>query len=214
LLVDYGGVLTNALHHTMGEFVRDLDIEGEHLAEVIRDLYGDAQAPGIVAELETGAVDVADFEAALAQRLRTRSGGPVDPTGLLARMFAGFRREPAMLDVVLRARRSGVLTALVSNSWGTNDYPREDFDELFDAVVISGEVGLRKPEPQIYRYAAAQLGVRPQECVFVDDLAHNVRGAEAVGMRAVHHTDVAATVAELEALFGGLAPAATPPVGR
>jgi len=107
-----------------------------------------------------------------------------------------------MLDVVRRARESGVRTALVSNSWGTDAYPRDDFDVLFDAVVISGDVGMRKPEPQIYRYAAAQVGVAPEQCVFVDDLAVNVRGAAAVGMCGVHHTDVATTVAELEALFG------------
>jgi epoxide hydrolase-like predicted phosphatase len=202
LLVDYGGVLTNALHHTLGAFCRDIDVDAAHLEEVVRELYGDTKAPGIVTGLETGAVDVADFEAALAQRLRTRDGSPVDPTGLLTRMFAGFRREPAMLDVVRRARESGVRTALVSNSWGTDAYPRDDFDVLFDAVVISGDVGMRKPEPQIYRYAAAQVGVAPEQCVFVDDLAVNVRGAAAVGMCGVHHTDVATTVAELEALFG------------
>lgn len=201
LLVDYGGVLTNALHHTLGEFCRDLDLDLDHVGQVIRDLYGDAAAPGIVAGLETGAVDVADFEAALAQRLRTRGGLEVDPTGLLTKMFAGFQREPAMLDVVRRARRSGVLTALVSNSWGTLAYPREDFDVLFDAVVISGDVGMRKPEPDIYRYAAAQVGVPPEQCVFVDDLVVNVRGANAVGMHAVHHTEPAKTIAELEALF-------------
>jgi putative hydrolase of the HAD superfamily len=202
LLVDYGGVLTNALHHTMGEFSRDLDVDLEHLGAVIRDLYGDAQAPGIVAALETGAVEVADFEVALAQRLRTKGGATVDAAGLLTRMFAGFRREPTMAELVRAARRSGVRTALVSNSWGTASYPREDFDELFDAVVISGDVGLRKPEPEIYRYAARQLDVAPEECVFVDDLAINVKGAEAVGMRGVHHTDVAVTVATLKALFG------------
>lgn len=202
LLVDYGGVLTNALHHTLGDFCRDLDLDMDHVGEVVRDLYGGAAAPGIVAGLETGAVDVADFEAALAQRLRTRGGLQVDPTGLLTKMFAGFRREPAMLDLIRRARGSGVLTALVSNSWGTDAYPREDFDTLFDAVVISGDVGMRKPEPDIYRYAAEQLGVPPEQCVFVDDLVVNVRGASAVGMHAVHHTEPATTIAEIEALFG------------
>jgi putative hydrolase of the HAD superfamily len=69
-------------------------------------------------------------------------------------------------------------------------------------VVISGEVGLRKPQPEIYRLAADRLGHRTDECVFVDDLAPNVRGAAAAGMVGVHHRDVEATVAELEALFG------------
>lgn len=61
---------------------------------------------------------------------------------------------------------------------------------------------MRKPDPEIYRYAADRLGVRPEECVFVDDLRPNVGGAVEVGMVAIHHTDPEETVRELEALFG------------
>ena len=89
--------------------------------------------------------------------------------GLLQRMFDQFIHEPAMAALVLRARRAGVRTGLLSNSWG-NEYPREGWDQMFDAVVISGEVGMRKPEPEIYRHVLELLGVRPEETVFVDDL--------------------------------------------
>jgi putative hydrolase of the HAD superfamily len=115
-------------------------------------------------------------------------------------MFAGFRHEHTMFDVVRRARQLGVKTALLSNSWG-NEYPRDGWAETFDAVVISGEVGMRKPEPAIYRHAATLLDVAPEECVFVDDLGPNVKGAVAVGMVGVKHVSADATVAELEALF-------------
>ncbi|MCA1823304.1 MAG: hypothetical protein LC640_03370, partial [Frankia sp.] len=67
LLVDYGGVLTNPLHHTMGDFCRDLDLDAEHLEETIRALYGSEDTPGIVHGLETGAVEVEEFEVALAE---------------------------------------------------------------------------------------------------------------------------------------------------
>jgi putative hydrolase of the HAD superfamily len=151
--------------------------------------------------LERGEFAVPDFERELAARLRTHEGRPVEAEGLLARMFAGFEREPAMVGVVRRARSAGLRTALLSNSWGL-DYPREGWDELFDAVVISGEVGMRKPEPRIYRHTAARLGVEPSECVFVDDLRPNVVGAVDVGMVGVHHITPDDTVLELEALFG------------
>jgi HAD superfamily hydrolase (TIGR01509 family) len=75
------------------------------------------------------------------------------------------------------------------------------WDGLFDAVVISGEVGMRKPEPEIFRYACERLDLAPAECVMVDDLPHNVAGAVAVGMVAVHHRSYAETAAELEILF-------------
>ena len=120
---------------------------------------------------------------------------------MLTRMFAGFQPEPTMLDVVRAARTTGVRTGLLSNSWGL-DYPREGWDTLFDAVVISGEVGLRKPDPAIYRLAAERLGLPPDQIVFVDDLAPNVRAAAAVGMVGVHHTDVDTTAGELEVMLG------------
>jgi epoxide hydrolase-like predicted phosphatase len=100
-------------------------------------------------------------------------------------------------------RLAGVRTALCSNSWGTDGYPRDDFGELFDVVVISGEVGLRKPDPAIYQLTAERLGLPPGECVFVDDLAANVRGAAASGMCGIHHTDTATTLTELTVLFEG-----------
>jgi epoxide hydrolase-like predicted phosphatase len=78
----------------------------------------------------------------------------------------------------------------------------EEVRGLFDAVVISGEVGLHKPEPEIYLLAAERLGVKPRSCVFVDDLRENCAGAEAVGMTALLHRDPAATIAELERLLG------------
>src|SRR5437763_16679363 len=151
--------------------------------------------------LERGELTAAEFERDLALRLRTRSGDPVAADGLLLRMFAGFRHAQPMVEVVRRAKAGGLRTALLSNSWGL-DYDRAGWDELFDAVVISGEVGLRKPEPEIYRRTAAALGVEPSQCVFVDDLPGNVAGAVAVGMVGVRHRTVEETVAELDALFG------------
>jgi epoxide hydrolase-like predicted phosphatase len=106
-----------------------------------------------------------------------------------------------MHGVVRRVREAGYKTALLSNSWGM-DYPREGWTELFDVTVISGEVGMRKPDPDIYQLCAEQLELPPQACVFVDDLSPNVRGAVAVGMVGVLHRTYDETVVELEALFG------------
>jgi epoxide hydrolase-like predicted phosphatase len=115
-------------------------------------------------------------------------------------MFSGFQRAEDMVGVVRRIRAAGYKTALLSNSWGM-DYPREGWPELFDVTVISGEVGMRKPEPEIYQLCADQLALPPERCVFVDDLSPNVRGAVAVGMVGVLHRTYDETVAELEALF-------------
>jgi putative hydrolase of the HAD superfamily len=74
--------------------------------------------------------------------------------------------------------------------------------DIFDAIVVSGDVGLHKPEPEIYLLAAERAGAEPGTCVFVDDLRENIAGAEAVGMTGVLHRDPAETLERLEQLLG------------
>ena len=117
-------------------------------------------------------------------------------------MFAGLEPDAAMLGAVGAARAAGVRTGLISNSWGLGIYDRLDSTDLFDATVISGEVGMHKPQPEIYLLACERLGVEPAAAVFVDDLRENCAGAEEVGMTAVLHRDSAETIARLEQLLG------------
>jgi putative hydrolase of the HAD superfamily len=200
LLVDYGGVLTSPPAESFRRWLERDRLDPARFRELVRGWLA-ADAPANIAhDLETGRLTAAEFERRLTDHLVRADGTTADATGLLARMFADFRPEPSMVDSVRRLHASGVRTALVSNSWGF-DYPRDGWSELFDAVVISGEVGLRKPEPAVYLLAAERVGVPADDCVFVDDLPANVRGAAAVGMVGVHHTSPATTLAELEILF-------------
>jgi epoxide hydrolase-like predicted phosphatase len=107
-----------------------------------------------------------------------------------------------MEHAVAQARRQGVRTGLVSNSWGKERYDRARLDELFDGVVISGEEGIRKPDPAIYALGASRIGLEPGDVVFVDDLPGNLKPARALGMATVRHVDAADTIAELEELLG------------
>jgi putative hydrolase of the HAD superfamily len=208
LIVDYGGVLTNPLPEFMASWVRTDGIDPDRFAALMRRWLGPGAARNPVHDLETGRIDAAEFERLLAAELTgaTPGGGP-DPAavdraaGMLTRMFAGMRVEPSMLDVLRAARAAGVRTGLLSNSWGL-DYEREGWDMLFDAVVISGEVGLRKPDPAIYELAVQRLGLPAEQIVFVDDPRPNVRAAVAAGMVGVQHVDFETTVGELEILFG------------
>jgi HAD superfamily hydrolase (TIGR01509 family) len=106
-----------------------------------------------------------------------------------------------MLGLVARVKQAGLRTAVLSNSWG-NEYPMQGWDELFDAVVISGEVGMRKPEPRIFRHVLGLIGLAASDCVFVDDLAHNVTAAVELGFVGVVHRSYDETAAELEAILG------------
>ena len=208
LLVDYGGVLTNPLPEIMGSWLRREGIAPAHFADLMQRWLVTGADRNPVHDLETGTLGPEEFERRLAAELSDRTGGraagradPIRTAGLLARMFADMRAAPDMVDVVRRARADGVRTGLLSNSWGM-DYSRDGWEALFDAVVISGEVGLRKPDPRIYLLAAERLDLPPAQIVFVDDLRPNVLGAAAVGMVGVLHADVRTTLEELTVLFG------------
>jgi epoxide hydrolase-like predicted phosphatase len=110
-----------------------------------------------------------------------------------------------MAEAVARARSAGIRVGVITNSWGTapyDPYAAYQLDQRFDAVVISSQVGLRKPEPAIYRLAADELGVPLGRIVFVDDIATNLEPAHELGMAVIHHVDSARTVRELERLLG------------
>jgi len=118
--------------------------------------------------------------------------------GLLMDYGGVLTDGPGPADIVRRARAAGVTTALVSDA---HEVPAE-VAALFDAVVLGPLLGVRKPDPEVFRRAAARLGLTPRECVVVDDHLANVRGARTAGAVVVHHTDAAATVDELCVLFG------------
>ena len=190
LVVDWGGVLTEPLDAPIRAWA-DLDgVDFEHYVEVMRSWLGPHQGElardNPVAALERGEIEVPHFEEQLAARLSEATGRAIAAAGLMQRMFDQFEHAPAMSALVLRARRAGLRTGLLSNSWG-NEYPREGWDEMFDAIVISGEVGMRKPEPEIFAHMLDLLGVcRARRCSSTT-CRHNVEAAEALGF-GVHHT--------------------------
>ncbi len=205
VVLDYGGVLTSPVRESIAAWLAADGIDPASFSRTLKAWLGRGAAPGTpIHRLETGKLPIPEFEATLAAELTTDDGRPVVAEGVLTRLFAGIRPDEEMYDLVGRLRALGVRTALLSNSWG-NTYPRERIDRLFDAVVISGEVGLRKPDPDIYRLALDRLGVEPEHAAFLDDAEPNLDGARAIGMHAVLHIDAASTAAALARLSPGLA---------
>ncbi len=206
VVTDWGGVLTTPILATVRAWIAADDIAWGSYQTVMRTWVADAYRPDSsrnpIHALERGECSGPEFERLLAAELLRVDGGAVVAEGLLRRMFAASVPVPAMYDTIRAVRGAGFGTALLSNSWGCDEYPRADFPELFDTVVISAEVGMRKPEEGIFRYAAQTLGLTPQQCVFIDDIEANVNAAGACGMAGVLHTDAAATAAALQDLLG------------
>jgi epoxide hydrolase-like predicted phosphatase len=194
LLVDFGGVLTTNVFDSFREFCVAEGLERDAMGGLFRN---DPEALRLVRGLETGSISEDDFGERFGELL-----GVENRVGLVDRMFAGLQEDERMLGALRSARAAGIRTGLISNSMGAGRYDRDRFPELFDGVVISGDVGLHKPQPEIFLLGCEKVGLDPAECVFVDDLKENCAGAEAVGMTAVLHRGADTTIPEVERLLG------------
>jgi len=194
LLVDWAGVITTDPFASFATF----ETREGLAAQAVNGAFRTDAGRNAMAELERGAITEADFATTFGPLL------PVaDTTDLIGRIFGDMTANEPIVEAVRRARAAGVPTGLVSNSWGEDRYDEALIEELFDGVVISGAVGLRKPDPEIYRLGAESIDRAPEQCVFVDDLGRNLKAAAALGMATVRHTDdPEATIARLQELLG------------
>jgi epoxide hydrolase-like predicted phosphatase len=196
LLVDFGGVLTTNVFESFRAFCEDEGLDPEAIKRLFRS---EPRAIEYVRRLERGELSEDDFAAGFGELLELE---PERRPGLVERMFGHIRPDDEMVEALRRARAQGVRTGLISNSMGAGRYDRSTFPELFDGVVISGDEGMHKPQPEIYRLGCERVGLQPADCVFVDDLRENCEGAEAVGMTAVLHRGAERTLPRLEGLLG------------
>lgn len=194
LLVDFGGVLSTSQFDSLLSFCRREGLPADAFDPVLSSPSGKS----MVVDLESGRLSQQDFA------LRTAQLVGVDPENLFERIAVDLRPQPEVLDAVARVRAQGRRVGVLSNSWGSSPYDAYapwHLDEHFDTVVISDQVGLRKPDPAIYRLAAERLGVPPEGCVFVDDYADYLEPASRLGMTTVHAVDPTTTVEALDRLF-------------
>ena len=201
LICDFGGVLTTPLQEG---FLAYQDESGVSLEELGRAMGRAADEHGEhpLFVLERGEITEAEFRA----RIETHLEDGFDLARLRSLYFERLDPNRAMIDFVRGLRGRGVRTALLTNNvreweplWRAK---LPEVDELFEVVVDSAFVGLRKPDYAIFQLTLERLGgVAPERCVFVDDLDVNCEAARGLGMAAVRFETAEQAIPEIEAFL-------------
>ncbi|HEY3772535.1 MAG TPA: HAD family phosphatase [Solirubrobacteraceae bacterium] len=209
VISDFGGVLTTPLAAAFQRFSEGSGVTLEELG-VAMAAVGAVRGENPLFTLETGAISEAEFMAALSEQLTRVRGHEVSLAGFGEALFSGLapNHEFVAFMRVLRAR--GHAMAICTNNvreWSARWQAMIPVAELFDVVIDSSELGVRKPDPRIYQATLSALGVAPESAVFIDDLQINCDAAAALGMRAVWFQQTAQAIADVEAALDGDGPA-------
>ncbi|MFI5286670.1 MAG: HAD family hydrolase [Candidatus Dormibacteria bacterium] len=201
VIFDLGGVMTEP------PFNHRTDVPPEYFSVIafflgeFRDHYHLTTGVHDLHLLEMGKISDEEFFDRMMARYAEAGNEPVDPREAQQVVFGrGMVACGAMADAVLQIRAAGYKTALLTNisregeAIFTKLFP---VDELFDVIVDSSKVGMRKPDPEIYRLTCERLGVAPERCLFIDDLLCNVEAADALGMQTIQCLDPVAVADEV-----------------
>jgi len=201
VIFDLGGVMTEPLfHHRTDVPPEFFSVIAFFLGE-FRDHYHLTTGVHDLHLLELGRISEDEFFDRMIARYNEAGSEPVDAREAQQVIFGrGMVACGAMADAVRQIRDAGYRTALLTN---ISRQGEEIFtklfavDELFDIVVDSSKVGMRKPDPEIYRLTCTRLGVVPERCLFIDDLLCNVEAADALGMQTIQCLDPVAVADEV-----------------
>jgi putative hydrolase of the HAD superfamily len=204
LISDFGGVLTTPLLPALARYSERSGVSGQEFGRAMA-LAAQTNGEHPLFALERGELSEREFLGQLERALHELLGREVDLGEMGERLMAHLHPNEELFAYYRRLRderglRLGILTNNV-REWEARWRAKLPIDEVFEDVVDSAFVGMRKPEPEIYELALARLGVGAEECAFVDDTEVNVDAARALGLHAVHFRDTAQTIAELDALL-------------
>ena len=205
VISDFGGVLTTPLLNSFAAFQDQTGISGESLGRAMQAI---AERDGAhpLYELETGRLTEADFLTLLAEALETELGHRPVMHDFKEIYFDALEPNDPMIELMREIKGTGRRMALLTNNvreWEPLWRSMLPVDEIFELVVDSGFVGMRKPDPPIYELTLARLnGASAQECLFVDDVQVNIDTARAIGMTAVHFRDNDQAIPEIREALG------------
>jgi putative hydrolase of the HAD superfamily len=200
VIFDFGGVILTSPFESFARYEAANGLPDGF----IRGLNATDPDTNAWARLERNEVDIAGF-VELFEAEAVVAGHPIDGRQVLAML--GGELRPEMVEA-LRRCHDRLKTAMLTNNFVAVDAiergagPMADVLGLFDVVVESSRVALRKPDPAIYRLVCGELGIEPEEAVFLDDLGINLKPARAMGMTTIKVVDPDQAIADLEAVVG------------
>jgi putative hydrolase of the HAD superfamily len=198
VMFDFGGVLTSSPFEAFARYEQEHGLP----AGILRTINATDPDNNAWARFERGELDVDGFADAF-EAEASALGHRVDSRAVLALLRGQLR--PEMVEAVRRCGQR-FTTACLTNNFSADDLPTppevQEVYNLFDLVVESKTVGIRKPEPRFYQLACEALGVAPAEVVYLDDLGINLKPARAMGMHTIKVTDPARALSELSTLTG------------
>jgi putative hydrolase of the HAD superfamily len=201
IVSDFGGVLTSPLLDSFAAFQNSSGISVEALGEAMGAIWERGGSHPLF-ELETGRMTESAFLSDLGAELAVRTGHEVTLHGFGERYFEHLHPNEPLIEYMRSLRGRGYRMAICTNNvreWEPLWRAMLPVDEIFDVVVDSGFVGMRKPEPEIYKLTLQRLGVRADHALLVDDIELNCDGARELGMQAVWFRDSEQAISEIEA---------------
>jgi epoxide hydrolase-like predicted phosphatase len=205
VISDFGGVLTTPLIQSFAAVQDETGVPFEELAKGMAKIQQEEGRHPLF-ELETGRLTEAEFLKKLGDTLEPVLGHRPELHRFREIYFDALHPNEPMIDLMREARRSGYRMGLLTNNvreWEPLWRTMLPVDEIFEVVVDSGFVGMRKPDREIYDLTLDRMGgPEPSDCLFIDDTDVNCDAARELGMSAVHYRDNAQAIGEIRTLLG------------
>jgi len=202
VICDFGGVLTTPLFHAFAAYQEEVGVPFEEMVRALQEIAAETGRHPLY-ELEKGRISEAEFVRSIEKRLG------VHLRGMRETYFDHIHPNEPMIELMRTLRNRGLRMALLTNNvreWEPHWRAKlPDVDDIFEVIVDSAFVGMRKPEPEIYELTLARLdgALAPGDCLFVDDVDVNCDTARSLGMRAVHFVDNEQAIPAVEAALSG-----------
>jgi putative hydrolase of the HAD superfamily len=203
IVSDFGGVLTTPLLTSFMAIQDEIGITPEDLGKAMRTITEEDGGNPLYA-LERGEMAEVDFLERVTDGLEPLLGHRPELHRFREVYFEALHPNPPMIELMQELQASGLRMAMLTNNvreWEPVWRPMLPVDEIFETVVDSGFVGVRKPEARIYEMTLERLGLPAEVCLFVDDLLPNIEGARKAGMNAVHFQDNEQAITEIRGLL-------------